>query len=119
MTNSSGVCECGHKLENHEHTLWKELKYEPNPCHICKCKKFKPQTPPTLKDLEYYSYIKSEYLIRSKDFKESLKRLRDEIHSWKETGIKDGNIQLMITNGGYINKFEIIKLIDEIMGVWE
>ena len=73
------------------------------------------QIPPTLKDLEYYSYIKSEFLVRSKDVKESLKRLRDVL------------ISRMCRPNKSLNTFEnareqeeIIKEeFDEIMGVWQ
>jgi len=51
-----------------------------------------------------------------RDLKKSIKELKEKIQDWKETEITDGKITLMITNGGYIKKFEVLKIIDEIMG---
>jgi len=51
-----------------------------------------------------------------RDLKKSIKELKEKIKSWKETEITDGKITLMITNGGYIKKFEVLKIIDEVIG---
>ena len=47
---------------------------------------------------------------------EKFELLLNRIKEWRNTSIKDGKISLMITNGGYIEKFEVERLIREIGG---
>lgn len=73
---------------------------------------------------EYFHYINKkaeptkdyEEVLQVKDVRESLKKVVDKINSWRNTGITDGRLSAMITNGGYIEKFEIIKILKEEMG---
>ena len=51
--------------------------------------------------------------LKNENLKGLKARLKEEINSWYNPSIKSTGISLMITNGGYIEKFEVIKIIDK------
>jgi hypothetical protein len=85
----------------------KELEKKKN--ELMKYCKWNIEAEDRLNDL--FDLSKEGYLKGCKDTETKILKLVSE---WYDTSIKEGKLRLMITNGGYINKFDLIKRIKEL-----
>ena len=83
MTNSSEVCECGHKREEHNKREGCCYCYNPNfPAKWCDCKKFKPQTPQKTNSQSQETRVKPALQMEVPDNTQTPPTLKDDLTSY-------------------------------------